>query len=219
MHPVIRLLCLLVFAALAPWLPSAAVFAAATGLLVWGIRHPATGLAMWRGLRRIRWLLISIIVLFAWFSPGPDLFPSLGPLSPSGLGVVLAIERAGVLLVMVWAAIALLLQMPTQLLISSVRAVLAWPIRTRAGTRFADRIGLLLVELPLVEARVRRALDGIRTRNLAARAAALFEEIEQGEATPVAMEQPPALAPVPAVQWALPVLLFFAGACLIFLTR
>lgn len=63
-----------------------------------------------RLIRRVRILLLAIIVLFAWFTPGEALLAGLPGFSPTREGVMLAMEHAGRLIVVV-CCVALLLEM------------------------------------------------------------------------------------------------------------
>lgn len=212
MHPAIRILTLLVFAAIIPWLSSPVLVAIAVLLLILGASRPGTGRVMWRGIRRIRWLLLSLFVLYLWFSPGEPLFPSLAHLSPSLAGAELALRQVAVLLVMVCSATGLLSGIPPHELGEALRLLLTWPVPTAAGARFADRVGLLLAALPQVERQVRTSLRG--EGSLADRAAGLFLDIE---ADAVRRSLGPAaepLAGVPRWQWLLPPALL-AGAMLL----
>lgn len=203
MHPLIRILTLLALAVLVPWLPLVPLLAMSLLLFGWGAIHPATGVRMWRGVMRLRWLLFSLTVLYLWFSPGEPLFPQFGRVSPTAEGAMLALTRTAVLLVMVCAATGLLANVPAHDVSAALRGLLAWPVRTETGTRFADRVGFLLASLPKVEQQVRTNLRHDE-RALADRAAALFLGIETtAVALPPAPPSSP-LAPVPRWQWLLP---------------
>lgn len=211
MHPVIRILNLLVLAASAPWLPPAALLATALLLLLAGLLQPSTGRRMLIGIRRVRWLLLSLLLLFLWFTPGEPLIPGFGSFSPTWQGVWMALHRLGVLLVMVWAAAALLGGLQPRELASALRRLLLGPLRTPLTERFAERVGLLLAELPTVESRVSAALQE-KTLPLSQRAAQLFVFVENHAAS--AAPEPVAAIPmnaVPRVQWLLPVLILIAG--------
>ncbi len=214
MHPIIRILCLLLLAALTPWLPRAALLAAAVLLLGWGIARPETGRAMRRGVKRIRWLLLSLLVLYLWFSPGAPLFPALGAFSPTEAGTLQALRHAGVLLVMVFAAAAFLDGVPPRRLTGALRRMLAWPVQTAVAMRFADRVGLLLAELPAVERRARAALKN-GEGGFAARAANLFSGIEADAARDIEPQPLPPLEAIPQWQWLLPAALMLAGLLLL----
>lgn len=217
MHPLIRILCLLVLAALAPWLPPAALLAAGMLLLAFGIAYPETGRSMRRGVHRIRWLLLSLLVLYLWFSPGAPLLPALGPLSPTASGLALAAERGGLLLVLVLAATAFLGGIAPRRLAAALRQLLGGSATMKSGARFADRVGLLMAELPAVEQRLRTMRGG--EGGFAARAASLFEAIEADAARPLAPEPLPAAEHLPRWQWLLPAGLLVAGLLLAILSR
>ena len=215
MHPVIRLACLLVFAAFVPWLPprSLLVFGALmVALTVW---RPATARVAWQGLRRMRWLLLSIAVLYLWFYPGEPLVPALAGLSPSREGAVVALHRAGVLAVMVWSAAFVLAATPPREVTAALRQLLAGPLRSAVTLRFADRVGLLLAELPAIQQRVGASLrqgEG----SFADRAARLVRGIEaQADDDRLQPEPPLDLGPVPALHGLLPFALAAGGILII----
>lgn len=60
-------------------------------------------------LRRIRYLLLAVLVLFAWFTPGEALWMDLPRLGPTREGLALALDHAARLLIVV-AALAVLLE-------------------------------------------------------------------------------------------------------------
>jgi energy-coupling factor transporter transmembrane protein EcfT len=73
-----------------------------------------------RLLMRIRVLLLAILVLFAWFTPGEAIFMDWPRLSPSREGLLLALAHAGRLLALVcWVAV-LLARMPPDRLVSGL---------------------------------------------------------------------------------------------------
>lgn len=213
MHPVIRILNLLVLAALAPWLPPLVLLATALLLLLAGLLRSSTGTRMIAGVRRVRWLLLSLMLLFLWFTPGEPLFVVLGSFSPTWQGVQMAAHRVGVLLVMVWAAAVLLGGLRPPELTGALRRLLLGPLRTPVTERFAERVGLLIAELPIVETRVRAALQE-KELSLSERAARLFVFVEN-HAQPGSQE-PVAARPmnvVPRPQWLLPMLILIVGVC------
>jgi energy-coupling factor transporter transmembrane protein EcfT len=81
-----------------------------------------------RLLARICVLLLAILVLFAWFTPGEAIFMDWSRASPSREGLLLALTHGGRLVALVcWVAI-LLGRMPTDRLVSGLYA-LARPCR------------------------------------------------------------------------------------------
>lgn len=216
MHPLIRLLSLLVLAACLPWLPDGALLATGLALLTWALMHAAAAAAMRRGIRRIRWLLLSLAILYLWFSPGTPLLPALEAVSPTSTGAALALRHGGVLLVMVCAATALLGGLSAHELAAALRGLLVGPLRAPLTMRFAERVGLLLAELPQVERHLGASLTR-RETGIAERAASLLRAVEREAAT--STEPPESLtpAPVPRIQWLLPAALLVAGLLCVFL--
>lgn len=211
MHPVIRILNLLVLAALAPWLPPLVLLAVALLLVLAGVLYPAIGRRMLTSMRRVRWLLLSLLLLFLWFTPGEPLFAVIGGFSPTWQGVLIAGHRTGVLLVMVWAAAAFLGGLQPRELTSALRRLLLGPLHTQATVRFAERVGLMLAELPAVEVHVRASLRE-KQLPLSERAAHLFVSVENCAES--GSHEPAAALPmhaVPRFQWLLPLLMLTVG--------
>lgn len=112
----------------------------------------ACALAAWRLaparsfrlVRRVRFLVLAILVLFAGFTPGDALWPAFPSLSPSREGMTLAAEHAGRLLAVVLCVALLLERLSVNRLVSGLYALLQ-PF---------DRVGLprarLAVRLMLV---------------------------------------------------------------------
>jgi energy-coupling factor transporter transmembrane protein EcfT len=96
-----------------------------------------------RLLRRVRVLLLAILVLFAWGTPGEAVLIDWPRLSPSREGLLLALTHAGRLLALVcWVAI-LLARMPADRLVSGLYA-LARPVFGLSSERLALRLLLVL---------------------------------------------------------------------------
>lgn len=77
-----------------------------------------------RLLRRIRFLLLAIVVLFAGFTPGEALLADWPNLSPSREGVWLAIEHAGRVLAVVLCVAMLMEHLPARRLVGGLYALL-----------------------------------------------------------------------------------------------
>lgn len=199
MHPAVRLVLLLVFAAALPALSLPLNGALGAALL---LAHAATrrlpglrrvGLAAWR----LRWLLAALAILYAGFTPGTPVIEALPGLSREG--VIEGSRRALVLLNLVAAVQLLMALTPLTDLLGGL-LWLARPLRALGldPQRLALRIGLVLDELPRLQQAPRpaKALDAV---------AALAADIElrawQGGATVAA----PALLAAPlAWQWLYP---------------
>ncbi len=77
-----------------------------------------------RLLKRIRYLLAAIIVLFAFFTPGQALFIDFPRLSPSLEGIGLAAEQVGRILTVVCCVAVLMQHLSTNRLIGGIYALL-----------------------------------------------------------------------------------------------
>jgi energy-coupling factor transporter transmembrane protein EcfT len=77
-----------------------------------------------RLLKRIRYLLLAIAVVFASFTPGEALFVNWPELSPSREGVALALEHVGRILSVVFCVSILLQALPTSRLVGGLHALL-----------------------------------------------------------------------------------------------
>lgn len=119
-------------------------------LAAWGLARSRS----LRLLRRVRFLVLAILVLFAGFTPGDALWAAFPSLSPSREGVMLAAEHVGRLLAVVLCVALLLERLPVNRLVSGLYALLQ-PL---------DRVGLptarLAVRLMLVLRYVESAPPG-----------------------------------------------------------
>jgi len=77
----------------------------------------------WRLVRRIRFLLLAIVILFAGFTPGEAVFIDWPGLSPSWEGVSLAAEHAGRVLAVVFCVAILMELLPAQRLVGGLYAL------------------------------------------------------------------------------------------------
>ncbi|GEM_PF-513610 len=143
MHPVIKVVSFLIVAL---FLTRAQLHGIAVGLLMvlffwlWGSRFELSPL--WRMLRRMRWLFISILITYLWFTPGTPLLPFLESFSPTREGVVDGGLRVAALMLIV-AQVGVLLQTTSrEELVTAIRW-LAAPLRLFGFDR--DRLALRLV--------------------------------------------------------------------------
>lgn len=214
MHPVIRVLCLLIVAAFlarGSWLEVAAL---ACGLAALSL---AVGQRDWRRffgmVRRLRFLLLSIAIIYGWFTPGVPLWPALEELSPTGAGVAQGLLRAAALIVLLGAVQLLLATTERPQFIAALRWWLR-PLRPLglAPERVALRIALALEAVPRLRQIVadsRAAEAGApRIRRIAAVAngafAATLAAAERAELPVVAV---PCLARPAPPQWLAPLAL------------
>ena len=136
---------------------------------------------IWRALRRIRWLLLSLAVIYLLVAPEPKVS---GTFLPDWPDVELALRRAGVLVLLV-AAVELMRQTTPAPHIAAALSVLLSPLAALGlnTTRVSRRIALTLDAVPRTAEVVAEAAGraGIRGRDFGgwARAAAdLVRDIE-----------------------------------------
>lgn len=210
----VRILALLVFAAaLATALPRVlllgSVLLAALAIVV-RVRHSAvSSLRIVNLLRRVRWLLLAILILYGWFLPGTPVLPEWGAWSPTQEGLWQGLLRVAALCGIVAAVYLLLATTARGELVSG----LLWfgrPLR-RIGIddrRFAVRLVLALEAVPQVQDLARDALaqpgGGTRMQRLGKAAANLLQAtLARAEQAPGEIAAPDP-QPVPAWQWLLP---------------
>jgi energy-coupling factor transporter transmembrane protein EcfT len=102
-------------AALFFWVALVIVLQTVSGMALWAMTGMWLGVAGWtcyptlrRLVRRIRFLLLAILILFAWMTPGQAFFPLWTVVGPTREGLILAVDH-GLRLVGVVALVALLL--------------------------------------------------------------------------------------------------------------
>jgi energy-coupling factor transport system permease protein len=94
---------------------------------------------------RLRWLLLAILLVYGWWTPGTSLLPAIGLWSPTTEGLVVGLFRI-LSLVLIVAAVHLLLQVTARSELLPAIMQLIRPVTTQAGReRLAVRI-LLSVE-------------------------------------------------------------------------
>lgn len=214
MHPLIRLYSLLVFVVLLALGGFATLlWGGLLLLLAYGLaaRRAIPGLAA--GLRRIRWLLLSILVLYGWWTPGPPLWEGLGALSPSRSGLALGGVRIGLLVAIVAAVHWVLRSMERTDLLAALVALTA-PL-ARLGLnhqRFAVRVVLTLDAVPRVQAEVGHVLAQPLDAPIATRwayyAQRLYARVlDRAQAQGCQSHEWTELGPVPLRQWSIPIVL------------
>ncbi len=103
-----------------------------------------------RLLRRVRVLMLAILILFGWFTPGDALLAEWPQWSPSQEGLMLALLHAGRLLVVVSAVALLLERLPPERLVGGLYS-LSRPFSV-IGLRAGEVALRLLLVLRFVEA-------------------------------------------------------------------
>lgn len=94
LHPGVKILSLILFAAGIPFTSVAGLigfsFVLVCAMLTGGATRIQLALSI---LRRMRWLLLSLLVLYGWYTPGTPLIEAWGGWSPSTDGVRLGLVR------------------------------------------------------------------------------------------------------------------------------
>ncbi len=95
-------------------------------------------------LRRSRWLLLGMVLVYAWQLPGAPLIEGIA-LSPSREGVLAGLIQAWRLAAMLLLIDLLILRLPVDALLAGIASLL-WPLRTLGlpAERVALRLGLTL---------------------------------------------------------------------------
>ncbi|WP_407280020.1 CbiQ family ECF transporter T component [Aromatoleum evansii] len=131
--------CVVVLQFLSP--PALAVALALCAVAGWWLA-PSRSLKL---LRRVRFLILAILVLFAGFTPGEALLSGFPGLSPSREGVVLAAEHVGRLIAVVLCVAVLMEGLPVSRLVGGLHALLSPFGRVGLPTeRLAVRLMLVL---------------------------------------------------------------------------
>ncbi|HEY0974066.1 MAG TPA: hypothetical protein VGE57_06195 [Solimonas sp.] len=180
MNPLIRILCLLVLAAMLPAL-SLPLLALLALLLVAAQAWAGSLPRLLQGVLRLRWLFLAIFVLYLGFTPGDPWLASLPGLSREGLYEG---ARRALVLFDLLAAVYLLLALTRLEALVQGLVQLLYPLRvfgfdpTVFARRLAlamDRVGALQAQVAAIRAHGRGWLDG---------AAALMRDLEQTSLVP-----------------------------------
>ncbi len=161
MHPAIRILCFLITAGSGYGLKlfgqgGMTLFLLAIYLFINDLKL----LPVLRMVYFMRWLFLSLLVLFGWFTPGVWLWPSLAAWSPTTTGVSLGLVRLLFLLNLLL-MVGVLVQLTRREQI--VHGLLFWltPLRLVGlpPQRIAVRIGLVLDSMETLRSAAREALQ------------------------------------------------------------
>jgi hypothetical protein len=218
MHPALRILGLILFIPLVAHGGLLTGIAGALGVAALLLGVGAAGWRHWLAMnRRLRWFYVSILVLFGWFTPGAELLPALGALSPSREGLFLGLGRVMILAIVVGAVVWLLARSPRE----EIVAGLLWLTAPFAPVgfpreRFAVRLALTLETVPRLQpivAEAGRAAPDEGQTQWAARARGLLDRvIRSAEAAPCEPMEIPVASSPPWHHW----LLLFACLAPIF---
>jgi energy-coupling factor transporter transmembrane protein EcfT len=131
MHPVIRIVTFLVFTLFVAFggYPQL-IFSVAVLGLFYALAHAHfPWRTSWQMLKRMRWLFLSMLVVYFWFTPGKEVFPLLADFSPSWQGIQLGSLRIGSLVVIVTALNIIIKSTTTELMTGGLLWLLA-PLRS-----------------------------------------------------------------------------------------
>ena len=217
MHPAIRIVCFLLFCILLARPDTGQLILSV--LLIGGLLFTLSP-DQWRRtlamVRRLRWLLLSIVVIYAWFSPGPFIeLPLPQFLWPSRTGLESGALRVLSLILILLAAGILLVKTPREQMIAALFWLLGpFEALRLSPRRFAVRLSLTLSYVEQQEGLWRRPGEapGESTgrfnriaRHLGGLLPHLFEQAERSSPPdPVNIEL---LPPPPLLQWGWPLLL------------
>jgi len=158
LHPGIRLL---TFACFSGFVAAGSSAGLAAGALLLAAAHGMArqwpGRSAWRLVRRLRWVLLSIAILYLWFTPGHLLFSAAW--APTQEGLILAAERVIALVILALAA-NLLLQATTREALLAGLFWLATPLKAvgLSRDRLAVRALLTLEAVTATEPLLRTSL-------------------------------------------------------------
>ncbi|WP_455210829.1 hypothetical protein [Kaarinaea lacus] len=104
MHPVIRIVTFLVFTLFVAFGGFPQLLFSLTALVLFYLfakSTPSLWSSTWQMLKRMRWLFLSMLVIYLWFTPGQAVLGVLADYSPTWQGVQMAVYRIGSLIVIV----------------------------------------------------------------------------------------------------------------------
>ena len=143
LHPTTRLVAWIAFAVLVPWLPMSALVLASAMIVALALRSGVSD--CWRLIRRARVLLATLIVLYAFATPGTPLIENWDQWSPTYEGLRAGGLQSWRLLLIIAALAVLFAHMHRESLLAGIY-VLLLPLRAVSVPvdRFAVRLWLTL---------------------------------------------------------------------------
>lgn len=142
-HPAVQILIWAVIALLAQHLPAWSLLI--LSLVLFGVALGLCAVALLSLLRRTRWILLSLLLIYAYTTPGVALFSALGVASPTYEGLSDGLQQLGRLLCVLSGLAILLASLSSAQLISGIYALvypLCWIGLSRE--RIAVRLALTL---------------------------------------------------------------------------
>lgn len=142
-HPAVQIVVWISLSLLAQGLRPMALLVLSAILFAWALRLCAVQLLSL--LRRTRWILLSLLLIYAYTTPGVALWAQLGMVSPTREGVLDGLLQLGRLL-SVLSGLAILLALLSQTQLISGLYTLAYPLRWfgLSRERIAVRLALTL---------------------------------------------------------------------------
>jgi energy-coupling factor transport system permease protein len=214
LHPLVRIVVLLVFIAGMALADPMVLLGGAFGLLLaYSLAgFPALGILLGMVIR-LRWLLVAILLVYGWWTPGELVWPALERFSPSLQGIGYGLVRI-VALICIVSAVHYLLQVTKRGQLLSALLLLTAPfLSPLVRERFAVRVLLTLEAVVPVQAMVGAALRENPGQDrgwsrLVSHANAVYSRVltqaESSASTMIDVAEPGAPA---AVQWLVPLLL------------
>lgn len=219
MHPLIRVVCLLLIAG---FIATAHVSFLLISLCLLAAIYIFASLSLrqcWQLVQRMRWFFLSILVIYFWFTPGRPFSPELASSLwlPSVDGVEQGLIRVACLVLIIAAVSALIQSTNREQLFSAIYYLIAWTRHLGLSPeRFAVRATLTLESLSAIQSIVSLKKDqlesspGIRARivSLANATSDVFVQVhsnaQKAELTTVSLEQ---IVPIRIYQWVYPLTL------------
>jgi len=213
-HPAIRIVCLLIFAMLVVLGQWADVWLGALLLL---IGYLAGGVGLVKGMNmllRLRWLLLSILLVYLWFTPGVPLLAGQGGWVPSQQGLENGLHRVLCLMLLVF-AVSLFLQSTSTANMVAALLWLLYPLQWLGvdHQRLAVRIALTMTAVDEIQLLYREHFSPVsglrqRIRQWARALVVLFEQVTRhAQQLPERDIEVPVLAAPRWHQWSLPLVI------------
>jgi energy-coupling factor transport system permease protein len=213
-HPLVRVVVVLVFVAgMALAQPLLLLAGGLSLFLAFSLAGFPALPALLGMVRRLRWLLLAIVVIYGWWTPGEFLITDLGGLSPTQQGLEQGFRRVAALICIV-SAVHLLIQITERGQLLSALLLITGPfLQAQAKQRFAIRLLLTLEAVGQVQQLVRDVLrEKPESRRGLSRVVfylqtlyvTTLERATQATGTQIEFVEP--VMP-PFVQWLLPTLL------------
>lgn len=216
MHPLVRVICLILMAGFVASGNLSFVLISAILLAVIYARASVSFEVCWALIRRMRWFFLSILVVYFWFTPGRAFSPQVADLLwvPSADGVEQGLLRVACLVVIIAGVSALLQSTRREQLFAAIFSLVSW---TRymglSPERFAVRATLTLETMAKVQTLISGAKAHLEpAANLKARIAnlagaisgifvAVYKNAHQAELSEVAVSDAESVA---LSQWLFP---------------